>query len=292
MRLFRSFVRLCAVVGLMTLLASYLGAIHPVGDSLAVFRIWIAGGVALAGLILLLVSARRAGAIALVAAGLAAGPIAAMVYASAGDIPPAPVTIYTKNTLGGWGDDAAMIADMEASGADVILLQELSQTRSDFSGALAASHPHQHICRFSDRSGMAVISRWPILETYCSPHRSFAAAQLDAPDGPVWAVSTHLVWPYPRAQTRFLGEALPFLDGLDGRVIVAGDFNMVPWGHSVRQIAEATGTDRIGPLLTTFELRNVPFQIDHVLTNGTGMVERRPLFGSDHHGLVARIGWE
>ncbi|MEX3015779.1 endonuclease/exonuclease/phosphatase family protein [Gymnodinialimonas hymeniacidonis] len=273
-------------------MASYLGAVHPVGDSLAVFRIWIAGGVALVGLIALLASAKRAGWLAIVFAAVAGGPIAAMVYAPSGEAPAGAVTIYTKNTLGGWGDDAAITADILDSGADIVLLQELSQTRSDFGGALQDTHPHQHVCRFSDWSGMAVFSRWPVLETYCSPHRSFAAAQVDAPGGPVWAVSTHLVWPYPHAQARYLEEALPFLESVEGRVIVAGDFNMVPWGYSVRQIEEATGTGRIGPLFTTIEVRDVPLQIDHVLTNGTGMVERRPRLGSDHYGLVAQIGWE
>jgi endonuclease/exonuclease/phosphatase (EEP) superfamily protein YafD len=279
-------------VGIVTLIGSYLGALHPLGDSLAVFRLWIAGGVALSGVLLLLVSERRTGLVALALAVFAAGPIAAMVYGPAGPIPPASVTVYTKNTLGGWGDNAAIVADIIGSGADIVLLQELSERRSDYGGALRASHPHQHVCRFSDWSGMAVLSRWPILDTYCSPHRSFAAARVDAPDGPIWAVSTHLVWPYPHDQAPILQEAMPFLEGLEGRVIVAGDFNMVPWGHSVRRIAEVTDAERIGPLLTTLEYRDVPFQIDHVLTDGQGSVERRPRLGSDHFGLVARIGWE
>ncbi len=292
MRLLRGFVRLCAVLGGLTLLASYLGAVHPVGDSLAVFRAWIAGGVAVAGLLALMLSVKRAGWTAILFALVAGGPIAAMVYGPNSETPSGAVTVYTKNTLGGWGDDGAITADILQTGADIVLLQELSRTRSDFGAALLESHPHQHVCRFSDRSGMAVMTRWPLLETYCSPHRSFAAARVDAPGGPVWAVSTHLVWPYPHAQASHLEEALPFLESVEGRVIVAGDFNMVPWGHSVRQIAETTGTERIGPLFTTIEVRDVPFQIDHVLTNGEGMVERRPLLGSDHYGLVAQIGWD
>ena len=290
MRSLRGFVRLCAVLGGVTLLASYLGAIHPLGDSLAVFRLWIAGGVALCGLCFLFLSQRRAALFALAAAAFAAGPIVAMVYKPVTERPDASVTIYAKNTLGHLGDLPAIAADIEAAAADIVFLQELTRADSDYEGALAQTHPYAHRCPFSDWSAVAVISRWPITETYCSPHRSFAAARIEAPGGPIWSVSTHLVWPYPHGQMQHLEEALPFLEGLEGRVIVAGDFNMVPWGHSVRRIERATGTRRIGPLMTTLEWR-VPLQIDHVLTDGMGEVELRPRLGADHYGLVARIQW-
>lgn len=284
--------RLCALLGVLLLAGSYLGALHPLGDSLAVFRMWIAGGVAFAGLCLVLLRLRRDGVAAFVLAAIAAGPIGWISFASSAAPLGQHVTIYTKNILGGWGDNDAIVADILASGADIVLLQELARTRGDYPGALQESHPYQQVCRFSDWSGMAVLSRWPLSDPYCSPHRSFAAARVATPEGPVWAISTHLVWPYPHIQAEAVQQAMPFLESVGGRAIVAGDFNMVPWGNSVRSIARATGTARIGPLFATIDVRGLPMTIDHVLTDGAGTTERRPLFGSDHHGLVARIGWE
>ncbi|MEJ6391701.1 endonuclease/exonuclease/phosphatase family protein [Gymnodinialimonas sp. 2305UL16-5] len=275
------------------MLASYLGGLHPAGDSLAVFRLWIAGGVLGLGVLLLALRLRRFGWGAILCAAIAAVPILAMgVEPQAAQAAAPSVAVYTKNTLGGRGDNAAILADIRASGADIVLLQELSATRGGFLAGLRATHPYQHECRFSDWSGMAVLSRWPLSAPYCSPHRSFAAALVEAPGGTFWAVSTHLVWPYPHGQAAVLDQAMPFLEQIEGRTVVAGDFNMVPWGHSVRRIARATGTDRIGALYETLSVRGVPLSIDHVFTDGTGTVVRRPRFGSDHYGLLARIHWE
>lgn len=291
MRIFRGFVRLCAILGAVMLLGSYLGAVHPLGDSLAVFRVWIAGGVAGAGLVLLLVGSRKVGWATTIFAAVALAPIFSALSTATAAPEASSLTIYTKNVLGGWGDNDAIIADILASEADIVMLQEMSTRRGDFVGALRETHPHRHLCRFSDWSGMAVLSRWPLEEGYCSPYRSFAAARVAHPDGPIWAVSTHLVWPYPHEQAVALDYALPFLNTIEGRAVVAGDFNMAPWGHSVGQIASATGTRRIGQVFTTIEVRNLPMTIDHVLTDGLGTTERRPRFGSDHYGIVAHIGW-
>lgn len=73
------------------------------------------------------------------------------------------------------------------------------------------------------------------------------------------------------------------------RVILAGDFNMVPWGYTLRQIAEASGCLQIGPVWNKVSVIVLPLPIDHILASGTGVSERRPRLGSDHFGLVARV---
>lgn len=298
MRLIKAMVRVCAVAGLSVLVASYLGAVHPVGDSLAVFRHWIALGAGIGAALAFAVRDRPVAVALLVGALVAYGPIWSARNAPAGAAPAdggaagsVDVTVYTKNVLGGWGDNAALVADIRASGADLVLLQEMPAERGDLPGRLAETHPHQHICRFSDWSGIAVMSRWPLDETYCAPHRSVAAARVQGPDREIWAVSVHLPWPYPHEQAEVLALAMPFLETVEGAAIVAGDFNMVPWSHTVRSVARATGTGRIGRAFDTIQVRGVDFMIDHVLTSGQGEVTRRALFGADHHGLVAQIRW-
>ena len=72
--------------------------------------------------------------------------------------------------------------------------------------------------------------------------------------------------------------------------VVAGDFNMMPWGRSVAAIERASNPGRIGRAAWTYDLYGYPLAIDHVLaTGGFGSLDARPNLGSDHRGLVARI---
>jgi len=77
----------------------------------------------------------------------------------------------------------------------------------------------------------------------------------------------------------------------DGKAVLGGDFNMVTWSHTMRRIERVSGTKRIGAVWNTISLKGLPLPIDYVLASGTGSSERRPLLGSDHHGLVARIAF-
>jgi len=280
---------LCAAL----LLLSYLGALHPLGDSLAVFRLWLAGGLSVIAMALGALALRRWMAAALLLAAVASGPILWGMLPSAPPDAPAEVTVYVKNLGSARADLDGLLQDVADSAPDILLLQEVTRDNAALLQERLGQHPHWHICQFSGWSGMVVASRWPILDTACTAHRSAAVAEIAAPGGPLRVASIHQVWPYPYDQAALLPMLLETLRSDHPRQIVAGDFNMVPWGHSVRQIARATGTHRISPVQTTIRVRHVPLAIDHVLTTGTGTgaVERRPQFGSDHYGLLARIGF-
>jgi len=292
MKLLRIGFAICTLLALAALAGSYLGALHPAGDSLAVFRLWLAGGAFALGLLSALFGARHLGGLSTVAAAGAALPILLQIWVQLDTPRAAPdLSVYVKNLGSARGDAAALIADIEASGADILLLQELTPENADLMQAALPSHPFWHICQFSGWSGMAVAARWPMGQITCSEHRSVALAEILTPTGPIRAASLHQVWPWPYEQAELLPMVLETLRSDAPRQIVAGDFNMVPWSHTARQIARATGTRRIGPVQTTIRIRHVPLQIDHVLTTGQGSVARRPQFGSDHYGLLARVGF-
>ena len=67
------------------------------------------------------------------------------------------------------------------------------------------------------------------------------------------------------------------------------------WGGVVRRLARATGVRRAGPLMPTYWLRqegwplSVPLPLDQVWATGGGRIKRRPMIGSDHAGLLARV---
>jgi endonuclease/exonuclease/phosphatase (EEP) superfamily protein YafD len=77
---------------------------------------------------------------------------------------------------------------------------------------------------------------------------------------------------------------------LDGPVVLGGDFNVVPWAHSVQRLAAAGGLRRVGRSPVTYAAAAglLRVQIDHVYASGAaGRTERLPRLGSDHWGIWA-----
>jgi len=58
--------------------------------------------------------------------------------------------------------------DIESSGADVVVLQEVTQATAEALPVLLPDHPHQHICNFAGWGAMAVASRWPLSQAGCA----------------------------------------------------------------------------------------------------------------------------
>jgi endonuclease/exonuclease/phosphatase (EEP) superfamily protein YafD len=278
------------LLGLLLCL-SYLGGLHPVGDSFAVLRMPLAAGVALAVTWTAWPRFVRWPLAVLALVVMAQVPLARFASPSPGDF-----TVYQKNLWFANPELMALSREIRRSEADVVTLQEVSDTSRFMTSLLAPDYPHQAICRFPENVYLAVVSRHPLLsEPVCSVSRGLAAVQVAAPGGPVWVVSVHLQWPWPFDQGRQVAEMEALLAGLDGPVVIGGDFNMVPWGASVRRLARAAQVTRAGPLHPSFRLAlpglpaGVPLPIDHVYAPGGGQVELRPLIGADHHGLLARV---
>ena len=272
----------------LAVLAGALGALHPVGDSLAVLRVPVAGVALLCGFAL-----RRMWRVALV--GVMAAILAWHGWQSLrpqwqGD---APLTLYQKNLLSVGGAGVEWMVQLRQTGADIVTLQELGWNNSYLLDYLSDLYPHQLHCPLPPNLGEAVLSRYPFVEgtKVCSDRDGLAVVQVDAPDGPVWVVSVHLSWPWPHDQAHQIGLILPALERVSGPVVVAGDFNSVAWSHTVQRIGTAAGARRIGPHTATFRLPKVglPIGIDHILSSGPGRITRLPLLGSDHHGLLAGI---
>ena len=87
MRIWQVFWLCISVCGLVLLLGSYAGAFHPIGDSLAVFRLPLATGGIFAGLVALALRRRWIGALMLAFSLVAGGQIwAAFIPQSANDL--------------------------------------------------------------------------------------------------------------------------------------------------------------------------------------------------------------
>lgn len=280
----------------LALAAGFLGALHPAGDTLGVFRLQFAALALVLALSAAALSRRRALPLAAALAALLAAAPAALSYRASAAPTAGPHALYQKNLYFRLPDAGAIIADIRASGAAVVTLQEVTEPNRAVMQALAGSHPVQAWCPYarSRAGGTAVLSAWPALgEPLCPEGGGLTAVRLQAPFGPVWAVSLHLLWPWPYGQETQAARVADFLAGLDGPVILGGDFNMAPWGWSLRRIARAAGTAKAGPTATTLagKIPFAPLTIDHVLLprGWRGAQEIRPELGSDHRGILVRF---
>ena len=276
----------CSV--LLILLGGYLGALHPVGDSLAVIRI----PVAFAGTLFLLIC-RRSNWFRVTA--IFSALILALVFAdrSRDTGPLGAITVYQKNLWFNNQNLKLIAEDIRAQSADIVMLQEVSTANRLLLDLLRPDYPYQHLCPIKGWSGVAVVSNLPAVDEtkLCSDWRAFAAMQVRTEHGPVWAVSLHLFWPYPKMQSKQLGRILPKLTALKGPVILAGDLNMLPGTRVENQLETAIGSTALRPVYPTIIVRDIPLSIDQVMAK-CGLVERRPKLGSDHFGLVAKVGFD
>lgn len=277
----------------MLLLGSFLGTFHPLGDSLAVFRGPLAGMSAVAVVLLTRVArplAVLAGMLVLWSSYTVLGP-----RFSGQSTQGAPYSFYQKNMLFKMPMTGPLTDDILLQAPDFIALQEVSRRNQPILRALKPQYPAQVFCAFAAVGGIAVASRWPLVagSERCEASGGMAAMQVETPDGPVWVVSLHLHWPYPMGQAAQVRALVPRLKALNGPVVLGGDFNMVPWSHTMRVIAGATGTRPVGVPQYTLPLKGLySLPIDHVLINENAKpaaTEIRPQLGSDHFGVLARF---
>lgn len=273
-----------ALVLATAFLASFAGSLHPAGDSLAVFRLPIAIMLALV-VIWSPWAAWLRWSVAVLCLG-AMGHIVAQKYTTH---PDGPVVVYQKNLRFTNDQVDALLADIRDAGPDIVALQELTSRNADLVRALRRDFPHQASCALTSWARVAILSRWPVEGEICLEDQGLVGLQVISPSGRFWAFSLHAFWPWPHGQARQLARILPVLDGLEDPMVIAGDFNMVPWSHTLHDLARVTGTNRAGPLFPTFVRMGVPLPIDHVYAPGGGHAMARPALGSDHRGVLARV---
>ena len=276
------------VQAMLALIGGYLGWLHPMGDSLAVGR----GMAALAVLCLAAMASfagLRMAAFGSLLLAMVTGGQVLLAYNWPG--PPGSYLVYQKNMLYRNGDLASLAADIRATSPQIVTLQEVSEPNLALLAELEKDFPNQHVCKGGRVGGTAVLTRLAtVADTgFCAP--GMAAIQVAGGGNRFWVVSVHLHWPWPYDQASHVAGLLPVLAGLEGPVLMAGDFNMVRWAHSVRQMAAAARASPAGPSNGSYlgfaPILRLP--IDHAFAPGGGRLDLRPPLGSDHLGLLAQL---
>ncbi len=206
--------------------------------------------------------------------------------------PGGDLRLYSKNIRYDNKSTAAIHADITEANVDIVMLQEVTETNQDLLAKLNQQFPHQHLCNTRSRGDIGLASRIPFASTpECSIKRSFLVASVVINGEKIHVISLHFPWPWPMNTQSAEEETWDMLETLMGPVVIAGDFNAMPWSERVSRIKTATATNIAGPVSNTLNHRKlpIPLPLDFALAPGGGTVEVRPLLGSDHHGIVADI---
>jgi endonuclease/exonuclease/phosphatase family metal-dependent hydrolase len=173
----------------------------------------------------------------------------------------------TYNIAGTFVPDRAPLAVMRAYHPDLVLLQEVRNTRHVMGLSQALGLAYWHFAPYSrEHGGVAILSRWPLgpaqkLFWDSSPQGKVAlAAQVDSPVGRFWACSVHLDNPLatnnplslwqkvlflwqeyltPTLRTQQAQALSAWLLGLGGEgIVLGGDFNSMPLAGADRHLRQ------------------------------------------------------
>ena len=292
----RTLIRGCTVILIGMVIFGFTGRYFAAGDSIALLRPQV--GVLLVGLAVILVIIRSGilALAALISAGVAIGSVALEFTSPDPQCNGTCLTLYQKNLLVKAWPRYSLADDIIDSGADIVTLQEVSAHNREYMANMYDHYPRKIHCQFRPHQDIAVLTHLPVVDgsEFCISDLGLAGLQVIASDGrKVWAVSVHLHWPFPFEGSQQSHEIAERLAELDGPVLIGGDFNMVPWGTSVKRIGASVGNKNFGTAENTHSLgsRWLPLSIDNVLLprGTTGTIELRPYMGSDHLGKFARF---
>jgi endonuclease/exonuclease/phosphatase (EEP) superfamily protein YafD len=274
---------------------------EPVGltDAFAAFRMHFAlaaSGIALAGFWM-----SRTAALA--------GLVLAFLNLLSGDHAVSPVVapqdgaglrVMTFNTLYSVENGERILAEIEKRQPDIIFLQEQVVEKQWVFARLKTRYPFQVYCKRIGECDTAILSRYPWIGAEAKrigrDGASFAVARFGEELGGLTVATVHLKWPQFSNQLDQLARAWDHLKGGKGEIILAGDFNSVPWSRALKTFSAGTGLKTAGSLSATWPVRHhrsgrwcpwcvAQLRLDHVLVSPGIRVTAAAVgsdLGSDH----------
>ncbi len=215
-----------------------------------------------------------------------------------------PLTIVTHNVAMGNVDPEGTFEALRRADADIVMLQEAGGTFRPQVERLKAIYPFSSFCR--PGCDTVLLSRLPLVDRprwrfRGADGKSFGPpliwAQLLLPNGEeATLVTWHAPWPVPGYDQAIKRLSLiASLKRVDtSHLILAGDFNLTPWAHGMRQLDRGLApARRVSRGLFSFPARvswkpwPLPLlPIDHMFVGPAWSVlsvERLPRTGSDHY---------
>ncbi|MAU01007.1 MAG: hypothetical protein CL608_28005 [Anaerolineaceae bacterium] len=295
------------LVGLASLLllvsiAAWLGFVHWVGDVVALFVPYWAGGTAV--FLLIFAGLRHRTGVILAGSALLINLIPLIGYlplsrTAAASQPPdlrlMVYNIYFRNN-----DLDAIMDEVESHDPDVIFLMEYSFAIQAEIEAEFADYPYRLIEPSRMTSGVALFSRVPLTASevyrFEGTHIPVIEVTFDVSGEAVTLVGGH-PWPpidrWANLHALQVGDVQRVAEQVEAPLIVAGDFNAAPWSYALRQLQQAAGVQDtrrgFGGLTTWFGPPLVRLSLDHVFVSEELVVQNYAQGqpgGSDHLPIV------
>ena len=173
-------------------------------------------------------------------------------------------------------------------------------TSYPYIGQKKGPYPYQAYCNFRAIGAVAILSKHPFeTKPVCTDGLIWAKVLIK--EKPINVLSTHLYWPYPHHQNEQVQQLLPLLEGIDSPLMISGDFNAVPWSHTMQEIAHASNTKVVLGLRWSIKLNKqlplLPFMklpLDHLLISNEFEVKQIKVeksLGSDHLPIVSELSY-
>ena len=198
-------------------------------------------------------------------------------------------------------DPALMVRAIETSGADVVMLSEVSPARQAELEPLSRTYPYAVICGLTNCDQM-LLSKVPLEATgalaasWDQPVMVWARLAGSGPAAGVTVVSTHLYRASRsyRLHRRQLEGLIGQLGQLEGPLVLGGDLNATIATRSYAELTRRAGLKGAGrtlPSWPVYPLALPQFGIDHLLVRGLAIRESGlgAYAGSDHLPVWSRI---
>jgi endonuclease/exonuclease/phosphatase (EEP) superfamily protein YafD len=215
-----------------------------------------------------------------------------------------PLQIVSLNLLADNTATDRTLAYLRHSGADVVVLAEVTPAWAEALAELDALYPHRVVEPRDDKFGIALLSQWPLAEPRVitpadGPPAIVAVLERDA--STCLIVAAHPPAPISAAWSAWRDAQLDafaeLVAGADRPAILVGDLNTTPWSHVFGRLVATSGLRDsalgYGIQSTWNAHRPVPrIPIDHVLVSpDIRVLDRRvgPGVGSDHLPVEARL---
>lgn len=213
------------------------------------------------------------------------------------------LTVMTANVEARGHPPGMLMEIVRRRAPDVLVLTEFTPRWERSLEPLDALFPHRYKMAQQDPWGLAVLSRYPLDSATVldlGPSKA-VETRVRTPGGVVTVIGVHLRSPMTRENAAARNRQLELLArrraGIEGPLVVTGDFNITPYSPFFRDWLAATGLKDarrgfgLDPSWPTFlPLLGIP--IDHVAVSDEFLVtdhRKLPAFGSDHFPVIAEL---
>jgi endonuclease/exonuclease/phosphatase (EEP) superfamily protein YafD len=202
-------------------------------------------------------------------------------------------------------DPARLLAWLEESPADVVVVQEVNSRWAQAFAQATREYPYRRIVARDDPYGLALLSRWPFerIDTFDFAHDGVPSlrADLRVEGRDVHVIGVHTHWPLlpglHRARDASLADAARMAAAWPDSTVLLGDLNVSPYAPSFRRLLE---TSRLRDAFAdqawhpTWQVPVWPLSlpIDHVLVPRTACVTAARVgrsIGSDHRPVFVEL---